>query len=302
MSDWKEALSQILLSEQVLLEEPMCRHTTFRIGGPAEALVFPRTEEELISLVKFAREREVPWFVIGNGSNLLVSDSGLRGMVIVTTSLLQKEPVSREGTTLRATAGILLSRLAKFACDNELGGLAFAHGIPGTLGAAIAINAGAYGGEMKDVVQTVTYLDKMGVCRTVQGEELAFGYRTSRFCDTDDVILSATMALTPHPRASIAAEMAELNQRRRDKQPLELPSAGSAFKRPVGGFAAKLIEDCGLKGFRIGDAQVSEKHAGFVVNLGHATAEEVRSLLEVIRERVAKETGVVLEPEIRFMT
>lgn len=301
MFDWKEELSQRFLPDQVQFEEPMSRHTTFRIGGPAEVFVCPKTEEELIALVYFARERDLSWYVIGNGSNLLVSDDGLRGIVITTTSLLQKAPVSKEGNMLQATAGILLSRLARFACDNDLGGLAFAHGIPGTLGAAIGINAGAYGGEMKDVIETVTYLDSTGERKTVKGSELGFGYRTSRFCGTDDVILRATMTLPPCSNSLVAEEMAELNRRRREKQPLDLPSAGSAFKRPVGGFAAKLIEDCGLKGFRVGDAQVSEKHAGFVVNLGNATAKDVRTLLDQVRDRVAKETGIVLEPEIRFM-
>ncbi len=301
MSNWKEALNHILSLDQLLFEEPMSRHTTFRIGGPAEVIAFPATEEELVRLIQFAREKEIPWYVIGNGSNLLVSDEGLRGLVIVTTSIAQKNPVIKEGDILTATAGVLLSRLAKFACDNDLGGLAFAHGIPGTLGAAIAINAGAYGGEMKDVIETVTYLDADGNCKTITKEDLAFGYRTSCFVGTENVILSTTLKLSAYPRALIAAEMSELNQRRREKQPLDLPSAGSAFKRPVGGFAAKLIEDCGLKGYRVGDAQVSEKHAGFVVNLGNATAEDVCQLLKDVQKQVSEKTGIVLEPEIRFM-
>lgn len=301
MSDWKESLSGLVGREQLLFEAPMSRYTTFRIGGPAEALVQPKTEEELISVVQFARERKIPWYVIGNGSNLLVADSGVRGIVILTTGLLQADPIQRDGNTLTATAGVLLSRLAKFACDHDLGGLAFAHGIPGTLGAAIGINAGAYGGEMKDVITSVTYLDTDGTRKTAPAGDLDFGYRSSRFCGTDAVILSATLTLTPHPGALIAAEMVELSKRRREKQPLDLPSAGSAFKRPVGGFAAKLIEDCGLKGFRVGDAQVSEKHAGFVVNLGNATAKDVRALLDEVCTRVEKETGITLEPEIRFI-
>lgn len=301
MPDWKEALKRILPAEQILFEESMRHHTTFRIGGPAEVFAIPKTEEELIQLIKLARERDVAWYVVGNGSNLLVSDEGLRGLVITTTALSQDEPVTRDGNILTATAGILLSRLARFACDNELGGLAFAHGIPGTLGAAIAINAGAYDGEMKDVIKTVTYLDEDGICRTLSKDELGLGYRTSCFGGTKNIILSATMELSPCPRDVIAKEMAELNQRRRDKQPLELPSAGSAFKRPVGGFAAKLIDECGLRGYRIGDAQVSEKHTGFVVNLGNATAEDVKKLLYEVQKQVAEKTGIVLEPEIRFM-
>lgn len=301
MSDWKEALMRILPAEQILLEEPMRCHTTFRIGGPAEVLVFPKTEEELIQLIQFAKERNVAWNIVGNGSNLLVSDEGLRGLIIVTTSLLQDEPVTKDGNTIIATAGVLLSRLARFACDNDLGGLAFAHGIPGTLGAAIAINAGAYDGEMKDVIETVTYLDEDGVCRTLSKNELGFGYRTSCFSGTKNVILSATMKLVPCSRDVVLKEMTELNQRRREKQPLELPSAGSAFKRPVGGFAAKLIDECGLRGYRVGDAQVSEKHTGFVVNLGNATAEDVKKLLSEVQKQVAEKTGIVLEPEIRFM-
>lgn len=302
MSDWKEAVKRILPAEQILFEESMRHHTTFRIGGPAEVFAIPKTEEELIQLIKLARERDVAWYVVGNGSNLLVSDEGLRGLVITTTALLQDEPITREGNILTATAGVLLSRLARFACDNELGGLAFAHGIPGTLGAAIAINAGAYDGEMKDVIKTVTYLDEEGICRTLSEDELGFGYRTSCFCGTERIILSATMELSPCPRDVIVKEMSDLNQRRRDKQPLELPSAGSAFKRPVGGFAAKLIDECGLRGYRIGDAQVSEKHTGFVVNLGNATAEDVKKLLYEVQKRVEEKTGIVLEPEIRFMT
>ena len=301
MSDWKTELLTVLPSDRVSFDESMREHTTFRIGGPADAFVAPKTEEELISVLRFAQKNNIPHNVIGNGSNLLVADEGIRGMVITTLSLCHDVPVVREGNTLRATAGIRLSKLANFACENSLGGLAFAHGIPGTLGAAIGINAGAYDGEMKDVVVAATYLDAEGNVKTTTGAELDFGYRHSRFCETDDVILSATLELHPEPRENIAARISELNEKRRAKQPLELPSAGSAFKRPAVGYAAQLIDECGLKGKRVGDAQVSEKHAGFVVNLGNATAKDVKELMSYIVETVKKEKEITLEPEIRFI-
>ncbi len=301
MSDWKTELLTVLPLDRILLNEGMREHTTFRIGGTADAVVAPKTEDELIAVVCFARQKRIPWYIIGNGSNLLVADDGVRGIVITTVALHRDEPVTRAGNTLCATAGVRLSKLANFACENGLGGLAFAHGIPGTLGAAIGINAGAYGGEMKDVIETVTFLDGEGNRKVLRREDLDFGYRHSRFCGTDDVILSATLALTPASRDVIAAEMSELNEKRRAKQPLELPSAGSTFKRPIGGFAAQLIEECGLKGCRVGDAQVSEKHAGFVVNLGNATAEDVKQLMQHIIATVEKEKGITLEPEIRFI-
>ena len=301
MSDWKTELLTVLPSDRFVMNASMREHTTFRIGGPAEVLAVPQTEGELVTLLRFARERNIPCYVIGNGSNLLVADEGVSGMVITTVALHHDTPVERDGNVLRATAGIKLSKLANFACENGLGGLAFAHGIPGTLGAAIGINAGAYDGEMKDVVETVTYLDAEGNYQTLSRGALDFRYRHSRFCGTEDVILSATLRLEPAPREGIVARMSELGQRRRDKQPLEYPSAGSTFKRPAVGYAAQMIEECGLKGCRVGDAQVSEKHAGFVINCGNATAQEVKELMAHIVKTVEEKKGVRLEPEIRFI-
>ena len=284
---------------RVLHDEPMSGHTTFRIGGPARRMAFPASPEELAALLNLATEEGWPWMVAGNGSDLLVDDAGLDLLVIVTTAMDQMERTGE--TTIRAWAGISLARLAVFAMEQGLAGLAFAHGIPGSLGGAVFMNAGAYGGEMCQVVDTVTaWLPGRGVVE-MRGDELAFGYRRSCFGTNGGVVLYADMKLTPGDTGMIRREMEELIRRRREKQPLEYPSAGSTFKRPEGHYAAALIEQCGLKGVAVGGAMVSPKHAGFVINTGGATCADVLVLMDQVRETVYRETGVELEPEVRIL-
>lgn len=280
-------------------EEPMDRHTTFRVGGPARRFVRPGSEEACGALLELAEAQAWPVLVVGNGSNLLVSDEGLDRLVIHTGGL---DSLERTGErTIRAGAGVSLARLASFAQKEGLGGLEFAHGIPGSLGGAVCMNAGAYGGEMGQVTAAVTaWMPGQGV-RTLTGEALGFGYRRSAFGDGRAVVLEAELTLEPGDRAEIGARMEELGRRRREKQPLELPSAGSTFKRPQGHYAGALIEACGLKGARVGGAQVSPKHAGFVVNTGGATCADVLALIAHIQAVVLERTGVQLEPEVKVV-
>ncbi|MDL2273580.1 UDP-N-acetylmuramate dehydrogenase [Oscillospiraceae bacterium OttesenSCG-928-G22] len=285
----------------VFRDEPMKKHTSFQIGGPADLLVCPRSLGELEGVSALVRSFRVPLFVLGNGTNLLVGDRGIRGVVLKTAGAFTKIRVLSDGR-LEAESGALLSRLAVTAAENGLAGLAFAHGIPGTVGGAVLMNAGAYGGEMAQVVTKTTYLDKTGALCAISGAEHGFGYRESVFSSMpDSIIVAATLSLSPGSVGDIRAKMRELAESRSEKQPLTEPSAGSAFKRPPGHFAGKLIADCGLKGYACGGAFVSEKHAGFVVARAGATANDVRALLAHIQETVYRETGVSLEPEIRFV-
>ncbi len=290
-------LEQILGKEQILREEPMRLHTTFRIGGPAQFFVIPRTQEEAAAAVRLCRSEGAPYYIIGNGSNLLVSDKGYRGVVIQ----LFKEfsDINIEGTRIRAQAGASLAKIAAEALRAGLAGFEFAAGIPGTLGGACIMNAGAYGGEMKNVLLAVTVLTKDGEIREIPREELDMGYRTSRASREGWIVLGATIELARGDGKEIRAKMEDLKQRRTDKQPLEYPSAGSTFKRPEGCFAGKLIQDAGLKGLRVGDAMVSEKHSGFVVNCGNATAADVDGLIRLVQEKVREDSGITLEPEVR---
>lgn len=290
-------LEQILGKEQILREEPMRLHTTFRIGGPAQFFVIPRTQEEASEAVRLCRSEGAPYYIIGNGSNLLVSDKGYRGVVIQ----LFKEfsDINIEGTRIRAQAGASLAKIAAEALRAGLAGFEFAAGIPGTLGGACIMNAGAYGGEMKDVLLAVTVLTKDGEIREIPREELDMGYRTSRASREGWIVLGATIELARGDEKEIRAKMEDLKQRRTDKQPLEYPSAGSTFKRPEGYFTGKLIQDAGLKGLRVGDAMVSEKHSGFVVNCGNATAADVDGLIRLVQEKVREDSGITLEPEVR---
>ena len=301
--DRSETLAQMLKSRFPDLElrenEPMSRHTTFRIGGPARLMALPWDRKEAAAVVRTAAEVGVRPFFLGNGSNLLVSDSGYEGFVVKASHLDQTREVNHR---LRAESGIPLARLAMAALGRGLTGLEFAHGIPGTLGGAVVMNAGAYGGEMAQVLTAVTYLDGTGKVATIPAADCGFGYRHSLFSDHPDwLILEAEMELQPGDAEVIKSRMDELAAQRRTKQPLEWPSAGSTFKRPEGHFAAALIDQCGLKGFSVGDAQVSEKHAGFLVNKGMATAADMRRLMDQVRERVLRETGVELEPEVKFL-
>lgn len=279
--------------------EPMSRHTTFRIGGPARLMALPASRKEAVAAVKAARELGLAPFFLGNGSDLLVSDRGYDGFIIKTTGLDQTRVVNRR---LQAESGIPLARLAMAAWGRGLTGLEFAHGIPGTLGGGVTMNAGAYGGELVQVLTAVTFLNDAGEVVTLPVEECALTYRHSLFTDHPEwLILEAEFELAQGVPTLIKAKMDELAQKRRSKQPLDLPSAGSTFKRPEGHFAAALIEQCGLKGVGVGGAQVSEKHAGFVVNRGEATADDVRRLMELIQTTVLRETGVTLEPEVKFL-
>ena len=277
----------------------MSRHTTFRIGGPARLMALPASRKEAVAAVKAAKELSLAPFFLGNGSDLLVSDQGFDGFIIKTTGLDQTREVNRR---LQAESGIPLARLAMAAWGRGLTGLEFAHGIPGTLGGGVTMNAGAYGGELVQVLTSVTFLNEEAEVITLPVEECALTYRHSLFTDHPEwLILGAEFELAQGAPALIKMKMDELAQKRRSKQPLDLPSAGSTFKRPEGYFAAALIEQCGLKGVGIGGAQVSEKHAGFVVNRGGATADDVRQLMELIQDTVHRETGVTLEPEVKFL-
>ncbi len=279
--------------------EPMSQHTTFRIGGPARLMALPKTKREAQAVLQTAQALEVEPFFLGNGSNLLVADEGYGGFVLkLTGEMRQVWEVNRR---LVAGSAILLSQLAWAALGRGLAGLEFAHGIPGSLGGAITMNAGAYGGEMAQVVTAVTCLTRRGELETVPADRCAFSYRHSAFSDGERLILQVEFSLPQGDPEEIRAKIEDLAQRRREKQPLEYPSAGSMFKRPPGYFAAALIDQCGLKGLTVGGAQVSEKHAGFVVNRGGATCADVLSLVDQVRERVFRATGVELEMEVRVL-
>ncbi len=291
---------EILDASMVYENEPMSKHTTFRIGGPADLFLTPERIEEVAAICSLLRREEIPYIVLGNGSNVLVGDKGIRGVVIQLGNRFAK--CEADGNSLKAYAGIKLSRLAGVAWEHGLTGLEFAAGIPGTFGGALFMNAGAYDGEMSHVVKEVAYLDAEGIVQTVSKEACEFGYRTSIFSRNPDlIVLGGTVTLETGNREEIRAKMDDLADRRVSKQPLHLPSAGSTFKRPAGHFAGKLIQDAGLMGFRVGGASVSEKHAGFVVNDGGATARDVRMLMEEVQNRVYQAYGVMLEPEVRFL-
>lgn len=289
---------KIFPGAEVRLDEPMRRHTSFRIGGPVAAMALPADEQELTVLCAIARRLGVEPFVFGNGTNLLVEDAPLDILAIKTTGLNR---IEGSGTALSAGCGALLSRLAAEAMSRGLTGLEFAHGIPGSVGGAVSMNAGAYGGEMKDVVTEVRYLTPEGEVCTARGAENAFSYRRSRYSDTDALVLGARFALEPGNIAEIRAKMDDLAARRREKQPLNLPSAGSTFKRPRNGFAAAMIEQAGLKGKGFGGACVSEKHAGFVVSRDGATFDDVIRTMALVRETVYRKDGVLLEPEVKII-
>ena len=280
-------------------QEPMSRHTTFRIGGPVRLMALPKTEKEAQAVLKTAWELECPPFFLGNGSNLLVADAGYEGFVLkLARGMDQVQEVNRR---LVAGSAMLLSQLAWAALGRGLAGLEFAHGIPGSLGGAVTMNAGAYGGEMAQVVTAVTCLTRRGELETVPADRCAFSYRHSAFSDGSRLILRVEFSLPQGDPEEIRAKIEDLARRRKEKQPLEWPSAGSMFKRPAGHFAAALIEQCGLKGLTVGGAQVSEKHAGFVINRGGATCADVLALVDQVKERVLQQTGVELEMEVRVL-
>ena len=284
---------------ELRVNEPMSKHTTFRIGGPAALMALPRTMEEVQTVLKTAAELGVEPFFLGNGSNLLAADEGYPGFILKLGGEFDEIKVS--GGSLEAGAAVLLSRLSKRALELGLAGLEFAGGIPGSVGGAVTMNAGAYGGEMAQVLESVTFLDEAGEVCTLPVSECGFGYRKSIFSQRKCLILRARFRLEQGDGYAIKARMDELTAKRREKQPLEYPSAGSMFKRPPGHFAAALIDQCGLKGRSVGGAQVSEKHAGFLVNRGGATCADMLTLVDRVKERVLRKTGVELELEVKVL-
>lgn len=292
-----EALVKVLDEDQIKPEEPMKNHVTFRVGGLADFFVTPKNYEELSWVLKCCAKYEMPCYIMGNGSNLLVSDQGYRGVVI--QLFRQLNDIQCEGNVIRAQAGALLSAVANRALEEKLTGFEFAAGIPGTLGGACVMNAGAYGGEMKDVLKSVTVLTREGERITLQKNELELGYRTSIIAKKDYIVLEAEIELKAGDAEEIKAVMDDLKERRTTKQPLEYPSAGSTFKRPEGYFAGKLIQESGLQGFQVGGAQVSEKHCGFVINKDQATAADIAELIRQVQDRVEEKFGVRLETEVK---
>ena len=295
----KKIFCDLLGEDRVFTDEPMKQHTTFKIGGPADYFLVPESGEEAGEIIKICKQTDIPYFILGNGSNLLVGDGGYRGVVI--QIYRNMSAVTTEGTIITAQAGALLSSVAAVAKNASLTGFEFAGGIPGTVGGAAVMNAGAYGGEMKDVLVEVTVMDADGNIFTIPAEKLELGYRTSIIKKAGYIVLEAKIRLEEGNQEAIRERMKELTIQRTTKQPLEFPSAGSTFKRPEGYFAGKLIMDSGLAGYQVGGAQVSEKHCGFVINAGDATARDVRTLMDNVRDIVYKKYGVTLEPEVKFL-
>ena len=296
----QEKLQAALPALELRSQEPMSRHTSFKVGGPAALMALPKGGEELAEILKIAAEEGVKPFFLGKGSNLLVADEGVDAFVIKMAGGLMKLELEGE-TTLRVGAGVTLAQAAVFAADHGLTGLEFAHGIPGTMGGGVFMNAGAYDGELIQVIRWAECLDGEGNLLRLEKDEMELGYRTSIFSRKPWLITETCLELTKGDPAAIREKMADLAQRRRSKQPLEFPSAGSTFKRPPGHFAGGLIEQCGLKGKTVGGAQVSEKHAGFVINIGNATCRDILDLIRLVRQTVLDQTGVTLEPEVQML-
>jgi len=295
-----DRLGELVPGSSLLYDEPMSRHTSFKIGGPADLVVLPSGIHALQKVVRFCIDTGTPWFVMGNGTNLLVRDKGIRGVVIKLAGTL--DHVDADGDHITAGAGALLSSASEFAASHGLFGLEFACGIPGTVGGALVMNAGAYGGEMKDVVESVAVLSVAGgVVRTIPACDMGFRYRRSVLQDSDDIALEAAISLRRGDPERIGETIRDFTERRRAKQPLDLPSAGSVFRRPEGLFVGPLMEESGLKGYRIGDAGVSQVHAGFIVNHGRATAADVLRLIGHVQETVFSRHGVLLVPEIKVV-
>ena len=293
-------LSAALPALEIRENEPMSEHCSFKIGGPARLMLLPSSAEEAASALAILRSSGAQVLIVGSCTNLLIPDEGYPGAVV----RMSKPASSMElldAARIRAQAGATLNALAVFAAQHELTGLEFAHGIPGSVGGGVAMNAGAYGGEMRDVLESAEYVDKDGAIRTLSGDELGLSYRHSAFSDTDKLITSAVFRLTPGDGEAVRARMNELIEKRRASQPLDMPSAGSTFKRPKTGYAAALIDEAGLKGLRVGGAMVSAKHAGFVVNAGGATYSDVIELMREVRRRVCEFSGVLLEPEVKII-
>ena len=294
-----DKLNNVIAKDSILIDEPMSRHTTFRVGGPADFFVTPKAKEEVRDVIRICKEAGMPYYIIGNGSNLLVSDAGYRGVIVQIYKEMNEVKV--EGDLVKAQAGALLSGIAAKALGAELSGFEFASGIPGTIGGACVMNAGAYGGEMKDVLESVTVLTGEGKIIELGRNELELGYRTSVIAKKGYIVLGAVLKLERGDGEKIKTYMDELKEKRVTKQPLEYPSAGSTFKRPEGYFAGKLIEDAGLRGFQVGGAQVSEKHCGFVINRDHATSADILSLCRQVQDQVKAQYGVDLELEVKLL-
>lgn len=292
-------LLNILEEDSIKVDEPMKKHISFKVGGPADFLVKPKTEEELSQVIKFAKKENIHFIVIGNGSNLLVKDGGIRGMVIELSDNFNNYEI--EGNIIKAQSGALLAVLGRNALKNSLTGFEFASGIPGTLGGALAMNAGAYGGEMKQVVKSVRLMDREGNIFKLSNEEMKFEYRRSILTTNDYIVLSAAIELQQGNTDEIKETMEDYANRRSTKQPLKFPSAGSTFKRPEGHFAAKLIDDCGLRGLSLRGAQVSDKHCGFVINPGEANAKDILDLIFIVKSTVNAKFGIMLEEEVKIL-
>lgn len=298
MTDFQKKIGVLFPKISICFEEPLSKHTSFRIGGPAEAMAFPKNREELAELLKKSCLWDRKPVILGAGTNVLAPDEGMKGLIICLKNCLDgMERV--DGTSIRVMAGVTMARAAVFAASQGLSGLEFAHGIPGTIGGGVYMNAGAYGGELGSLCREVELMDREGKTHVLNHEQMDFSYRHSCLEETDWIVVSALLSLEPGKEETIRARMKELQAKRLASQPLNYPSAGSAFKRPQGGYAAALIDQAGLKGFRVGDAAISEKHGGFAVNLGKATAEDMKTLLKEVSEKVEAQSGIHLEPEIR---
>ena len=298
MTDFQKKIGVLFPKISICFEEPLSKHTSFRIGGPAEAMAFPKNREELAELLKKSCLWDRKPVILGAGTNVLAPDEGMKGLIIcLKDCLVGMERV--DGTSIRVMAGVTMARAAVFAASQGLSGLEFAHGIPGTIGGGVYMNAGAYGGELGSLCREVELMDREGKTHVLTHEQMDFSYRHSCLEETDWIVVSALLSLVPGKEETIRARMKELQAKRLASQPLNYPSAGSAFKRPQGGYAAALIDQAGLKGFRVGDAAISEKHGGFAVNLGKATAEDMKTLLKEVSEKVEAQSGIHLEPEIR---
>lgn len=294
-----EYMKTVIPEERILFHRPMKEYTTFRVGGEAESIILIQQEEELARLISYLNQIEQDYFILGNGSNLLVGDKGYRGVVLKFDGPM--EQIAVEGTRIIAKAGALLSKVAVTAKENSLTGLEFAAGIPGSIGGGVVMNAGAYDGEMKQIVEAVRVMDSEGEITTLDNDTMEFGYRTSIIKNRPYIVLEVVLQLAEGDQEQIGIKMEELNKLRRSKQPLEYPSAGSAFKRPEGYYAGKLIMDAGMRGYRIGGAQVADKHCGFIINTGKATAADIREVIEEVQERVKERFHVSLEPEVVFL-
>lgn len=299
LTAFQRKISAFLPEIQLRFQESMAKHTSFRIGGGAEVMAFPKSEAELAKVLEVSALLDIKPAILGAGTNVLAPDEGISGLVICLKDCLDGMEQLDE-THIQVKAGVTMSRAAVLAANLGLSGLEFAHGIPGTIGGGVYMNAGAYGGEIKDVCESVMVMDRQGKIRTLSNGEMGFSYRHSVLEETEDIVVSAVFCLTPAAPEEIRGKMKGLIGKRSASQPLDLPSAGSAFKRPVGGYAAALIEEAGLKGYQVGNAAISAKHAGFAVNLGGATAEEVKALLHQVSDRVYEKSGIRLEPEIRI--